>query len=166
MTPHLTEAQLHDLLSAATDAAATPAQSFAVQTHLTTCAQCQDDFALLEHSIANFRLAATNFALLHTPPRPVVGTTVQRSFFAWPRIVWATGLASVLAVTGVTFSTLHKPAKVPPTTVAAAASPQPVSDEALLQDIDSDLSTSVPPSLQPLDTTPAASEQTTTSNSN
>jgi anti-sigma factor RsiW len=161
MTPHLTEAQLHDLLSAKSNAAATPAQL-----HLADCMQCQDDFASLEQSLANFRVAATNYALLNTPPRPAIGRSAHRSFFAVRRIVWATGLASVLAVTGVTLSTLHKQA--PPSTppVPTAAAQQPVSDEALLQDIDSDLSTSVPPSLEPLDTTTTASEQTTTSTSN
>jgi hypothetical protein len=160
MTPHLTEAQLFGLLSAASDSAAT-----AAQIHLAECAQCQDDFTAIDRSFANFRLAATNFALLHTPPRPVVETTVHRSFFALPKIVWASGLASVLAITGVTLSTLHRPAPGVPS-VHVASAPQPVSDEALLQDIDSDLSTSVPPSLQPLDTTNTASEQTTTSTSN
>jgi hypothetical protein len=160
MTPHLTEAQLHDLLSATPEAASTPAQA-----HLAACPLCRDEFFTLEHSLTNFRLAASHFALLHTPPRPAVGTTVHRSFFAVPKLVWAAGLASVLAVTGVTLSTSHNqpPRVTPPVTTVAAQ--QPVSDEALLQDIDTDLSTSVPPSLQPLDTT-TASDQTTTSTSN
>jgi hypothetical protein len=159
MTPHLTEAQLFDLLAATSEAAASPAQL-----HLAECAQCQDEFTTISESFANFRVAATSFALLHTPPRPAVGTTVHRSLFALPRMVWATGLATVLAATGVTLSALHHPARVP--SVRVAASPQPVSDEALLQDIDSDLSTSVPPSLQPLDTATTSSEQTSTSTSN
>ncbi len=160
MTPHLTESQLHDLLSATSDTAAS-----AAHLHLAACSRCQDDLTNLEQSVANFRLAATNFALLHTPPRPAVGTTIHRSFFALPKIIWATGLASILAVTAGSLSVLHKPAVVaPPGTAATAA--QPVSDEALLQDIDSDLSTSVPPSLQPLDTPTTASEPTPTLTSN
>jgi anti-sigma factor RsiW len=161
MTQHLTPAQLHDLLSRTADAPATTEQL-----HLADCPECQEDCSNLDRSIANFRLAATSFALLHTPPRPVIGTSVRRSFFALPRIVWATGLGSVLALTGATLSTLYRQPSRVVAPVTAAATQQPVSDEALLQDIDSDLSASVPPSLQPLDTTPTASEQTTTSTSN
>jgi hypothetical protein len=164
MTPHLTEAQIFDLLSATPDAAAHAPQAPA-QAHLADCARCQDEFTTLEQSLANFRLAATQLSLLHTPPRPVVGATIDRNVFALPKLIWATGLASVLAVTALTLSAVHKPAPVPPH-VAAVTAPQPVSDEALLQDIDSDLSTSVPPSLQPLDTSTTASESTTTSTSN
>lgn len=158
MNSHLTEAQLCDLLS-------TTPESASADAHLAECSLCANEFSTLRQSLSSFRLAASNYSLLHTPPRPVVGTTVQRSFFAVPRLVWAGALAAVLAVTGVTVSNLHKPAAVTPN-VTTATTGQPVSDEALLQDIDSDLSTSVPPSLQPLDTTSAGTEQTTISTSN
>jgi hypothetical protein len=161
MTPHLTEPQLYDLLSATPDPASPLAQA-----HLAACPLCRDELATLRSSLTNFRLAATNLSLLHTPPRPTVGNTIHRSFFTLPHAIWAAGLASVLAVSAVTVSTLHRPTPATPH-IATAPAAEPVSDEALLQDIDSDLSTSVPPSLQPLDTTPAAaSETTTTSTSN
>jgi hypothetical protein len=50
---------------------------------------------------------------------------------------------------------------------SASTSPVPntLSDNALLEGIDNDLSTSVPPSLEPLDT-PAAGDATSTSSQN
>jgi predicted anti-sigma-YlaC factor YlaD len=160
MTPHLTEVQLYDLLSATPGPVSTPAR-----THLAACTRCREEFTAIEQSLSQFRLAAIDFSVLHTPPRPAVASTVHRSFFALPKLLWASGLASAVAVAALTLSTVHKPVPLPPH-VAVVTTTQPVSDEALLQDIDSDLSTSVPPSLQPLDTTPASSEQTATPTSN
>ncbi len=161
MTPHLTDAELYDLLSARADEG-----SAVTHGHLSDCTRCQDDLATLEESISNFRVAATNFSVLHTPPRPAIGATIHKNFFALPKAVWATGLAAVMTVSAVTFATLHKSPSVESQHVADAPAARPVSDEALLQDIDTDLATPVPPSLQPLDTTPTASEQTAIATSN
>lgn len=160
MNAHLTDQQLYELLSPEPSAVA----NIASRTHLVACPMCRGEFATLRDSLENFRLAATNISEHQTPPRPVVGASVRTSFLTLPHVVWATGLASVLAISAATFSNLHKPNAPSPHAVTAPAH-QPVSDEALLQDIDTDLSTPVPPSLQPLDMT-VTGEPTSTSTSN
>ena len=161
MNPHLTEQQIYDLLSSDTceDSRAE---------HLATCTLCRDELANLRFSLANFGLAAKNLSHLHTPPRPAIGRMAYRSFFALPERIWASGLASILAIStcsAIAALHLHQQA-VAKVNAATATTPPPVSDEALLQDIDRDLSTSVPPSLQPLDTTIATTEPASTSTSN
>ncbi len=161
MTTHLTEAQICNLLSEARTSEVAAAEG-----HLASCALCQQEFATMQHSFAAFRLAATNLSVLHTPPRPIVGVSIHSRFSVGPRLVWSAALGSVLAVSALTISTLHKanPSETPHAALVPVTTQ--ASDEALLQDIDSDLSTPVPPSLQPLDTTPAAGAQTVTTTSN
>jgi predicted anti-sigma-YlaC factor YlaD len=163
MMPHLSEAQLDALLHSAPGAL--------VDSHLVSCPACQQELASLQQAFATFRIAATNASRVYTPARPAIASSATRNGYFRPamRPIWAVGLASVLAVTALVVPTLHKSGASgsnPPISTAGNA-PAAVSDEALLKDIDADLSTSVPPSLQPLDTTTqTASEQTISSTSN
>ena len=71
-----------------------------------------------------------------------------------PRPIWAASFASAVAVLGVSLSLMHPHTDAPVAATPAIAShtaPPELSDEALLDGIQNDLSTSVPPSLQPLE---------------
>jgi anti-sigma factor RsiW len=158
---HLTESQLYSLL----DAPGT--LSMGASQHLRACPRCGAEFKTLRDSLDNFRLAATSLSLLHTPSRAGLAAVTRRHFFTFARTAWATGLAAAMALGTASLSLLHKPVAVTPVPTVASSSqqkPPAESDDALLQSVDQDLSTSVPPSLQPLDVTPAG--ESTTSNQN
>jgi hypothetical protein len=71
-----------------------------------------------------------------------------------PRPIWAASFASAVAVLGVSLSLMHPRTVTPvaerPITTATSVQPEE-SDEALLDGIQRDLATSVPPSLEPLE---------------
>ena len=153
MTPtnHLTDEQMYDLLD--------PAANTAAEQHLKSCAACQHEVASLRESLTNFRGAATNFAAIAGPRIPPVAAR-STSFFG-PKL-WAASFATATAVLALSISMLH-----PIHNNTATAGVQTVvtteSDDALLDGIQKDLSTSIPPSLEPL-AVPAASGETSTQN--
>jgi predicted anti-sigma-YlaC factor YlaD len=160
---HLNDPQLYSQLE-------NEAGDTAIRGHLLACAACREEVDTLRNSLLNFRTAATNYSLLHAPTRLRMNLAPERRFFTVTRAAWATGLVAAMALCTASVSLIHKtPAAVQPVvTASAAGTARPAdaqSDDALLQDIDSDLSTSVPPSLQPLDVT-SASETNATSSSN
>jgi predicted anti-sigma-YlaC factor YlaD len=156
MNNHLNEMQLFALLDA----------NDSTHSHLQSCDACRDEFNQLRASLTNFRLTADTYAESYAPSRLLRFDKQSRTrLFTMPRAAWATGLVAAMALCTATV-TLHKPAAHPvavENAPAAAQTPAPT-DDALLQDIDADLSTSVPPSLAPLETTNSAGEKTTTSN--
>ena len=147
MNAHLTETQLSALLD--------PEEKSSDAAHLATCALCYAEFTVLRDSLTNFRVAATNLSALHTPTRLLAPATARPRFFTVPRAAWATGLVAAMALCTASINLLHKSVVHTPTAVqtetATAAEAQ--SDDALLEGINTDLSTSVAPSLQPLDVT-------------
>lgn len=152
MNAHLTEAQLYNLLDAADPAAGT---SDAHQ-HARTCTACATELASLRRSLTLFREASTHLAQHYTPTRLLERPAAARTgFFTIPRAAWGAGLVAAMALCTASVSMLHKP--VVPVIPVAQQAADAQSDDALLNSIDSDLATSVPPSLQPLDV-PAASE--------
>ena len=137
---HLTDQQIAELLDNTAGAI--------TQQHLLHCPHCQAELASLRASLSNFRVAATNLAASETPalsPCRIVAPT--RSF---RRNAWAASLATVAAMLALSVALIHPNAPgtkdIPPNVVT----PAPVSDDALLDGIQQDLSTSIPPSLQPL----------------
>jgi len=164
MNAHFTEAEFYNLLDNNDPQA---------KQHLAECEPCQAEIDSLRASLSNFRLAATNLSSLQTPPQVpsrLLGNSSHRNrFFTVPRAAWATGLVAAMALCTASVSLLHKPAAAPQPTVqttseTAMAVAESQSDDALLMGIDNDLSTSVPPSLAPLDTNTAAEKTTTSSN--
>ena len=160
MTHHLNEEQLYTLLEApASDA---PASVTPAQQHLSECAHCRTEFAELQASLTGFRYVTTSLA---TPP-PALRRTIpapQSTFHIFSRHNIAASFATALVLLGVSLSVAH-PHRNAPTT--AARNPESevattLSDEALLDGINRDLSASVPPSLRPL-ALPADSGKTTT----
>jgi hypothetical protein len=152
---HLTDEQLFNLLS--------PAEStdFSLRQHLTACAECRAELATVSASLTNFRLAATSLANAEmTQHRAVAPKRTPR----FQRLVWSASLAMAAVVFTASLSLVHpgSPANTPVATPVENAA-APVSDDALLDNIQQDLSTSIPPSLEPL-AVPAASGSTNTSN--
>jgi predicted anti-sigma-YlaC factor YlaD len=154
---HLNTAQLDALLAAEPDRAA----QTHLQPHLDQCSNCREEFEALRASLTGFRLAATDIALFHHPAlkpsyRPIVNP-LRAKLLPFHPAQWAYGMATAAVVLGVSLAATHRPspaANPVVTRAAGAASPlksQTVSDEALLEDVDRDLSNSVPTSLQPLE---------------
>ena len=153
---HLTDEQMYDLLD--------PAANTVAQPHLQNCGKCQAEVANLRESLANFRGAVTHFAAEETPKfAPAVARAT--SWFVAPK-VWAASFATATALLAVSIAVLHPVHNNPAKNVADAA-PKAVltneSDDALLDGIQQDLSTSIPPSLEPL-AVPATSSETSTHN--
>ncbi len=159
---HLSDEQMFGLLELA-DHPAEPEQSgSAARLHLAACAACRQEFAGLRDSLANFRVAATGFAAAEGPkhaPRLVVARQPHR----FRRHAFAASFATAVVLL-VSFVHVDRssPVRVPisPAIQAPIASE---SDEALLDGIQTDLSTSIPPSLEPL-AVPSASGEASTKN--
>ena len=155
-TIHLTDQQLYDLLDRIPNAAALP--------HLQHCTECQTEVANLRESLANFRGAATNLAAIAAPKLPPVAAR-SASFFG-PK-VWAASFATATAVLALSIAVFHPVHNNPVSPKGSGDAPQALvtseSDDALLDGIQQDLSTSIPPSLEPL-AVPAASSDTSTQN--
>jgi hypothetical protein len=141
---HLTTEQLYDLLDR---------PNVASGTHLHVCATCQQEFAILRSSLDNFRVAATNLAAAEMSPLAVRRELPAPRFGFRPQAFAATFATVAVLLT----LTLLRPHHVDPAAAAPAAvtATSPESDAALLDGIQQDLSASVPPSLAPLEITPA-----------
>jgi hypothetical protein len=161
MNNHLNDLQLFALLDDPNAAA---------DSHLAACAPCREAFSLLRDSLSNFRATATSFAAAEAPARLSTRLLQFESepktrWMQLPRTAWATGLIAAMAIGTASHSLLHKAPGGGGTISHIQTAPVQTasSDEALLEDIDRDLSTSVPPSLAPLETT-TTGEKTTNSN--
>ena len=151
MISHLSSEQL--------DSALQGRPTYDVSRHLERCGSCAEELASLGGTLADLRSSADAFA---TQQKPFAAVT---SPLKLPRFVWALG-AAALAVSFATPLALthrdHVPvavdSEIPAVTVA-------VSDEALLDSVQSDLSSSVPDSMLPLaGTSTAAADSTTAQN--
>jgi hypothetical protein len=149
VTPHLTEDQFGELLSASTKTAlhtVTP-----VEAHLLDCEQCAAEMTSVRNSLSLFREASTAYAddqlrnlpPLQTPARPA------RTLALWPAY-WATAAAMLLAALLPIQTLRPHPTSPAPTATATVAERPAQSDEALLDDIDRELSASVPTPMQAL----------------
>ncbi len=141
---HLTDEQMAALLDQSAGAI--------TQQHLLTCARCQAEVSDLRTALTGFRDAATSLAAAETPalrlrPEASPATSGFRPY------AWAASFATIAAMLALSVSLLH-PAHsrgngVAPVVTAQTNTPA-VSDEALLEGIQQDLSASIPPSLEPL----------------
>jgi hypothetical protein len=122
--------------------------------HLGDCAQCAGELAAVREVFGNLRRATAASAEYH---RRFVSTVGARRV---PRIAWALATA-MLFVAAVTPVAVHyRKAPVAVQGGAATGSDATISDEALLDGVQNDLSTSVPASMLPL-----AGTSTSTTNS-
>ena len=154
MTHHLTHEQLCDVLLASS--AHIPEQeSFAVEAaedHLRNCLLCSAELQNLRASLSLFRHATHSYAEA-VYARPAIN---KASIAPSPRTIshvryWAIAAALlVIALLPLSLRRQHTPVAPEPAAAAIVSSQTTESDEALLEGIAQDLSTSVPSPMQPL----------------
>jgi hypothetical protein len=147
---HLSETQFGELLA---EPAATSSSS-ASQAHLLTCAQCAAEFASLRDALSLFRQAGTAYAdnqlrrmpQISVPVRPMLPVALEPAYFV--------AAAAILLAALLPMQNWHRYLVSQQSSAAAAAQDQPPqpaeSDEALLDDVNRDLSASVPAPMQAL----------------
>ena len=146
---HLTEEQFGELF--ATNAApATPATALA-NAHLLSCAQCAAEFASLRESLSHFRQASNAYAcneLRRQPPitlpdRPMFSPALEPAYLA--------AAVAILLAAFLPMQALRRAALQPaPSMVSGITDRSAQSDEALLEDINREISASVPTPMQAL----------------
>ena len=166
---HLNHEQICDLLLSGN--METSSTSHAQQTqelhreHLHTCLICSSELELLRSSVTSFRAASIVVADRALARRPLSTHSTlldakRSARFISPAFFWAATalLCTAVLPLGLYRSNLNpflKHVQSPIALVIPAATPQPatnnLSDEALLESINQDLSASVPSSMQPLD---------------
>jgi len=136
MNSHLSSEQLERVL------AGRPAPE--VTQHLKKCARCGEDVATMRGLLGDFREAATGVAEQYR----LAPVRMQKRA---PRMAWALAAAALVVGVATPVVVHHRDAGrgVPP----VAADMPAMSDEALLQNVQDDLSASVPKSLLPLTST-------------
>jgi predicted anti-sigma-YlaC factor YlaD len=158
MNRHLTDEQLDMLLTGSTNSAKMDAEQ-----HLAACAACRTEYATLTEVLGTFRSAATEASARYTPSRLLLSRAPGSHRPGRMRMMWAAGLVTAAALCTVSVTALHKPTA--PATSASTQAPlelsETQSDDALLQSIDQDLATSIPPSLAPLESSTATAEGST-----
>jgi hypothetical protein len=135
MNSHLSSEQLERAL------AGRPAPE--VVQHLKKCARCNEDIAATGALLAGFRNAATGAAEEYRRLAPA------RASKRMPRMAWALAAAALFVGVGAPLAVHHRNAGRVITGEVAATQPA-ISDEALLENVQDDLSASVPKSLLPL----------------
>jgi hypothetical protein len=156
---HLTDAEFDALLM---DSAA--AQSPAAA-HLLCCTECAAELASLRGSIAMFREASSAYAEKELCSHPQAAVPGRRPFSPALEPGWCVAAAAVAlaALLPAQWMRQHRPLPAPTAFTAAGVSSAP-SDEALLDEVDREMSASVPASMQPLaDPTADSTSSATTS---
>ena len=169
MTPHLNHEQLCDLLLAS-DSRETheSGRLELLRQHLRECHPCAAELASLSESLTAFRSTATAWSASEwnrseTRTRSLrLASARPRSFI--PAALWTAAAALVVAATLPLALHRTSPAtpKAPVTAVHAVA-PTSQSDEALLEEVNETLSSSIPSPMQPLDD-PTAGRQNQSNN--
>jgi hypothetical protein len=165
---HLTHEQLCDLLLADQPANQLEDQSGVVQDHLRACLICSAELKSLRDSLSRFRDASISYASQQSAQ-----LSTRRSSIAPPQqyltqpLYWAAAAAIVVAAIfplSMNRQRVAAPIAAQTTFTAAHASHTRESDEALLEDIDQELSADVPSPMEPLaDPTAGASVAKSTS---
>lgn len=160
-TTHLTSEQFAELLDRPAQAAGS--SPTLAEAHLLGCQECTAELASLREALSFFREASSAYAESELKRIPKVTLPTRSRLFPLVQpAYWAVAIAMLLVA--VIPMQLHRQQPLRPATVAteevAAASTQ--SDEALLEDVNRELSTSVPTPMQSLaDPTATASSSST-----
>jgi hypothetical protein len=157
---HLTSDQMSDLLACPSSVLEAPSSGDSASAHLLVCAACAAEFASLREAISLFQEASVahadrEFDRLQTLARPAF--PVLPAHRAYPQtLFWVA--ASVVLIAGILplemrwQRSLSTTAAASESSAAAAGAIAKVaeSDEALLEDVDRELSASVPAPMQAL----------------
>jgi anti-sigma factor RsiW len=163
MTPHLTHEQLCDMLLARSPH---PLSSdfAALQHHLGACPSCAAELASLRTSLTLFREVSVSYSQHQLAEFCANNAPVAPLKPAVQPIYWAA--AAVLCIAATLPIILHRQTPSAPATSISAtnsANPSP-SDEALLEEINQEISAPIPSPMRPL-ADPTASSATTPSTS-
>ena len=173
MTNHLNHEQLCDLLLA-NHAGSLSADSREIELsrqHVRDCHTCAAELSMLDRSLSLFRSTADAWAsyewhnhqslLQNHRLKPAASNNGLRAFFARPAI-WATAAAVALfaAALPITLHYLPDSSKTEAPAAVVHTTNTSQSDEALLEEIDQTLSSTVPAPMQPL-ADPTASQSNT-----
>ena len=169
MTPHLNHEQLCDLLLASGHQEAHESGRLELlRHHLRECNACAAELASLRESLTAFRSTATAWSAREWT-RAEAGTRSQRLAPARPRTLMPAALwtaATALVVAATLSLALHRTTPATPKAPVATiqtTTPTSQSDEALLEEVNETLSSSIPSPMQPLDD-PTAGRQNQSNN--
>lgn len=149
---HLTHKQLSELLLAEPEE--TSPRLAELRGHLRACPVCAAEIASLQQSLSRFRSATTAWADHASASRswlsPGLGSVEPAGSYRRSRpLLWAS--AAVLLAAAIPFALhRHRSSAPPPTAEVHIRQSSPVTDEALLEEIDQTLSSSIPTPMQPL----------------
>jgi hypothetical protein len=146
---HLTEDQYGELLAQSTEITDSP--SAPADAHVLTCEQCAAELATLRESLSLFRQASNAYADNELRRLPQVSLPARRLFSpALEPAYWAAAAAIVLAAF-LPMQVMHQHSLQIAPSVAISVADRPVqSDEALLEDVNREISASVPTPMQAL----------------
>ena len=156
---HLTEDQFGELLAASSR---TPGTSPAAA-HLLACEQCASELASLRESLSFFRQASTTHADHELRQLPQMSIPARRPLLTpATQATWAFAAAATFLIALLPMQSFRQHTLQPqPAVASSAASATAESDDALLDDINQEISASVPAPMQSLADPTAISSATT-----
>jgi anti-sigma factor RsiW len=160
---HLTEEQFGELIAAS--ARTSPAETPLTEAHLLSCEQCAAELASLRECLSLFREASTAYANNELRRMPQVSLPARRLllFPALTPAYLALAAAAIFLAALLPMQVLRQRAPQPVPAVAARVADAPSeSDEALLEDVNSEASASVPAPMQALADPTAGASSTST----
>lgn len=146
---HLTDDQFGELV----ERGALEIGNAAAEAHLRTCKQCSAELTSMHEALALFRETTSAFAEREfARTRRVQANRLVPAYHSFsPGLAWAAAGLLVIA-TALPLSLRHKAPPAPSAShPAAPAAPAPISDEALLDDINREVSAPIPASMQALE---------------
>jgi anti-sigma factor RsiW len=163
---HLNDEQIAELLAASPRGLAADSSLTGIQAHASDCPECSAEIARMKDSLALFREVSTAFADAHLKHVPAWKTPSRRLVMLEPVYWFAAAAALALAAFIPLHTAIRNPAQpmiqVP---VAVAKHATAETDDALLQDVNRDLSESVPTPMEaladPTGSAPQSSQKST-----
>ncbi len=159
--PHLTEDQFGELLAASQEIASPGATR--AEAHLLCCKQCTSELDSLRESLSLFREASTAHADNELRRLPQMSLPARR-LLLFPALDPAFLAAAAAAIFLVALLPMQgfRQQTLQPAATASAPSPSAESDEALLEDVNREVSASVPTPMQALDDPTASASPAST----
>jgi len=149
---HLTEEQFYDLVISNPTDSSVEVQH--LRDHLLRCPECAAELAFLRQPLADFRSSVTAWADHHSNNRSWTRTSHPSSFAMLS--AWLLAAAALILVIALPFAAHRKPATIAyrhatySDTKPSAASSATIGDEALLEEVNQTVSSSIPTPMQPL----------------
>ncbi|HEU4636504.1 MAG TPA: hypothetical protein VFS41_10020 [Edaphobacter sp.] len=164
---HLTEQQLYDLVIAGSTE--NPPELKPLREHLLRCPECAAELASLREPLEDFRSSVTAWASHHSAGHS--WTRASRSTSFGMLSAWLLAAAALILLIALPFATHHNSARIATRDVThstphpSASSSTTSGDEALLEEVNQTVSSSIPTPMQPLADPTAADGSKTDSNS-